>query len=535
MDASSVVNVMRLMNTPFRKLFTEMNYGFWAFNAWRDYMRSIRNMPKTTSDVAVPYKMFFKMIPDYAVGLVKGMKRAFGFHDNFISEMLKNKELISVVSSYGDKAGQKYSEAERQMQRHNIIPHEYSSKYTKAVEWLWNHWHNVGQGLETAPKVMVKRYLSRNFPELTSEEVGHILRVQVGSPAFLRQGRFTPFTNNLFMFSNAIKEGWRGDIEVFRERPAEFMWNVFQYNIMPKILMIMAAEGKFGTENEQIMSLIPEYDKTNYIIIPIGLDENEKAVYLRIPQDETAKFFAGAAWKVYSGDGLTDVLSFTSTAQIPSFSPWASVGSNLQQMAAGQIPHDSFRNKPAWSQQIQNAGGEFKRNAFMAHMWDSMGGGIIGKSKDVFGYEFTGDQDKIKGELENYMNMPVVSNLFGRFIKVSDEGLNDQNRKLFAPAIKQKAIDSILSNRFITKTIRAQSEGKTYTATPEEIEAVQRTQKTLKVRFNNINRKMKGTALLGAYINLSSDIEKATMMQDQIDKAAEGNEYAQSFIDMFSK
>ena len=37
------------------------------------------------------------------------------------------------------------------------------------------------------------------------------------------------------------------------------------------------------------MADISEYDKTNYIIIPIGVDENGKTIYSRVPTDETGR------------------------------------------------------------------------------------------------------------------------------------------------------------------------------------------------------------------------------------------------------
>ncbi|NIS37613.1 hypothetical protein GWN91_00100, partial [Candidatus Saccharibacteria bacterium] len=110
-------------------------------------------------------------------------------------------------------------------------------------------------------------YLKEKFPDMTTEEIGHLVRVRSGSPDFIRLGRGYPIYNNLLLFSNAAKEGYRGDYESFSENKAEFLWKQAKYTYIPKLLVMAAGIGLLGSQQKAIMEGASEYDKTNYFVI----------------------------------------------------------------------------------------------------------------------------------------------------------------------------------------------------------------------------------------------------------------------------
>ena len=161
------------------------------------------------------------------------------------------------------------------------------------------------------------------------------------------------------MFSNAMKEGWRGDLEVMKARPAEYAWKTVKYDIMPKMLMLAATHGFMGEDVKDIMDGVSDYDKTNYLIIPLGIDSNGKSVYFRVPQDETGRIFGGLFWKTINGQikdtGQTyeDFVAYTG-GQLPALSPLWTLISDTYSYFSGINPYDSFRQRPSINQTTFN-------------------------------------------------------------------------------------------------------------------------------------------------------------------------------------
>ena len=58
-------------------------------------------------------------------------------------------------------------------------------------------------------------------------------------------------------------------------------------------MMFLAARGLFGELLKELFRGVSEYDKTNYTIVPVGIDENGKVVYIRVPQDDSGRFVSG--------------------------------------------------------------------------------------------------------------------------------------------------------------------------------------------------------------------------------------------------
>jgi len=535
-DGEAIVTFMRAMNTPFRKIFTELNYGFWMFNVWRDYKRAVRNIPSSGPLVkTIPYLKFVQYFGSWVQGISPAFKSVYGIPSAIAKEMYKNNELISIENRWGDNKFDR--EHERMMKRWHQIPHKWDNNVTKPVQWLWRQWHNIGQGLERVNKMAGHIYLTKHHPNMTPEERGHIIRNQIGSPAFLRQGRWTPATNNMFMFSNAMKEGWRGDIEVMRERPVEFFYNVFQYNIVPKFIMLGMAQGYFGEENLTIMNAVSEYDKANYIIIPLGLTEKGKAVYMRIPQDETGRFFSGVGWKAMNqtfGDkeaNMSDFLAYGG-GQIPSMSPYYSLVKKFGQYNVEQNPYDDFRNAPAINKTKWEAGGDYRRNAFLGHVWDSSGGKIVMSARGRFSddiKEIESDmmsylQDTSFENLEGFLKVPGIENLVGRFVKVSDQGvreyLDPENSR------HKSAEQSLLTMQFLQKYMK----DKNYEGTQEELEAVAAKEKGLGIRIKKLMVNDNYNAFMQEFINAPSEAARIEILK-KIQKAAdEGNISAKEIL-----
>lgn len=190
----------------------------------------------------------------------------------------------------------------------------------------------------------------------------------------------------------------------------------------------MAGIGLFGKKMEDLMDKASEYDKSNYTIVHLGIDETGKAIYLRVPDDETGRFIGASLWKTLGifdpkkqeplGRQLSDIFSFLG-GQIPSVSPTLSTTDDIYQYLSGKNPYDSYRGRNVLSDDLYKANNWQTDKAFLGYVFNNVGGGIFFK----FG---ASSQPQAQGSLGEALNLPVVSNIAGRFIRVSDYGVTEQ-------------------------------------------------------------------------------------------------------------
>ncbi len=421
-ESALVAEVLRTTNIVWRELFVNRNPGFWLFNMMRDFERAAINLPGGT---------FINFLPEYVKGIKPAFKEAFNIPADITSEMNKKKMLISMESRWGLVSED--AAIERMLVSYGLKQSKWDNLVTKKFGKIWENWGNIGQGIERIPKIAGYRWLKKHT-NLTEKEIGHVVRTQVGSPDFLRKGKAYNIYNNLFLFSNAIKEGWRGDIEAAKDRPSEYAWKRAKYNFIPKIVMYGAALGLLGAWMRESMDNISEFDKSNYITIPLGELENGKTVYLRVPQDETGRFLGGILWKALDSGRPEDIANIFDymAGQAPTLTPTVGLVWDTIQYFSGKNPYDWFRGEKVIPEREFEAGGVRAHKEFLKHQAKQAGAGIIYK----FPYD---DLEKNKTLLEKILDAPILSNIIGRFLKVSDTGRRQRFKEVKEDVRKEAA------------------------------------------------------------------------------------------------
>ena len=105
-EVMQFVNFAYSLNAPYRKMFTELNPTFWAYNIFRDVNRTVLNLPKTT---------YLDLLGGFNNSFVKQMWKAwkptyrymYERHksiDKNIQEMLDRRLVISIFSKYRSRA-----------------------------------------------------------------------------------------------------------------------------------------------------------------------------------------------------------------------------------------------------------------------------------------------------------------------------------------------------------------------------------------------------------------------------------------------
>ena len=472
-----IVPVIRFMNKGFfRPLFIGFNLGFQSFNLMRDFFRYWKNIPGMTIGKAIGrYAQAGRISKIRGFGLPKNPSQK----DIEAFELLNKLEEEKVLSTTFNDLISGRSDVDKQVEKiladtgvKDFQPKPMLDRVPrfvkpaaqvldkagilKATSGMLGFIENLGNMIETLPKAAGVFELQNENGELTKDQKSFIRR-KIGSPDFLAGGTYKPITNEVFLFSNAIIQGIRSDIEVVADPKTRsgWMWKTAKLNLIPKLLMLAAMYGLFGDEWKEMMEDASEYDRTNYTIIPLGRDENGKTIYFRLPSDETGRLIGGLFWKTLRigqseqsiTSDLMDIVSLMG-GQVPSISPAISVISATTQYAAGQNPYDAFRGRQVLSDTVFKAGGWDADKAFMGWVFQQLGGGVFYR----FYHEPSAQREQSKAE--KFFNAPVIGNILGRFIRVSNYGQTEKLKAIEARVEKEKARETLDERKLINKYIK---------------------------------------------------------------------------------
>ncbi len=427
----AMVSGLRMMNSyVFRPLFIGFNLGFQAFNFVRDFSRAWKVIPDMT---------IWRMMQRYKQAYPLARTRAFGGKDageKWIQaakdlQKLEHDQVFSVTFNdiiMGETAEE--VQIERIMRTSGIEsfqpknPNKFIKPFAKFLDGI----KRIGDLIETLPKAAGFYEITDKAP-LTKADASFIRRY-IGSPDFLAGGHLKPVTNELFLFSNAIAQGIRSDLAIATNPKTRgaYWYKTMKVNILPKILMFLAGLGLFGAAVKKAMDDASEYDKTNYNVIPLGTDTDGKTIYFRMPQDESGRLIGALAWKALSSwtnrtpwtADLAQIASL-SAGQLPNISPTIPAAKAMFDYLSGQNPYDAFKNRNVLTDDVFAAGGMRAHKAFLGWEFNQLGGGIIQRF-----YAENGQPPATEGTVSKFVNLPVISNILGRFIRVTNYGTTEQ-------------------------------------------------------------------------------------------------------------
>jgi len=439
-QTNAVVEGFRFMNSKlFKPLFTTYNLGFQTFNVFRDFFRYYKNTPELTIG---------KALKSYGKALEPAKARAWGITNKTITEMEKSKVLGITYNDLIKGLTSEDKMVEAVLNKYDLNPTKSDAKKSlfKLPMAIMEQIEKTGNFVETIPKVAGYRHLQGKLP---AKELASFVRTSVGSPDFLRKGNGYGWYNDIFLYSNAMKEGMRADfnVAVSPRTRSGFWWKTMVTTILPKLLQFAGVLGLFGAGVKKMLGDASEYDKTSYTVLPLGVDENGKTVYLRIPQDETGRFIGGLTWKLlmltqeeeFGADDVAQLLSYTG-GQVPSLTPAITSLFGLTQFLAGQNPYDFFRGRNVIPDTEFKAGGKYSLKPFITWELNNLGAGVFIKTYT------TQQAPETKTWVQKIIEAPLLSNIVGRWLKVSDYGQKEENWKIIDD-LKQESAERSLERR----------------------------------------------------------------------------------------
>ena len=435
-----------------RKAFTEYNPAFWPVDLVRDSNRTVVMLEGASY---LDIKGGFKH--SYLKYLYKSVKPAYSSifkNGTPLTRMMEDESmLISSIEGYRGQAGQKATRLgidedtfmlEQLMKRWNDGKGKVKKwdEKTQSYKEMQGTFHELydeifgvngffgflgdnARAIARMPKIAsamyIKDAIERGEIKMTTREMGLRMQGDYGHPSFLRQGKYNQVTNNLLLYFNAFKEGWRSTAVRAVESPWSVSAKFVAYNVLPKVLQKALEVGAFGAPVAAFFYGVNKWDRDNYIIVGLGYDSEGRSVYLRIPQDESARVLTSTMYKIMSlnddkqlmgePDGAGEMAAFLGTSGLPNVNPVVSLISDLVTWMGGKTPYDDFRGTSAIDKTLDKAGG-WKKDVEIAKwfMNSYTGQGFYKfKKRDLVG---------VQTQLEEILGYPIVGTVLGRFVKI---------------------------------------------------------------------------------------------------------------------
>lgn len=483
---SVVLESLKVMNgRAFRPLFVTFNTGFQTWNIQRDFWRFYKNMSEMTVPRAL--KRYWQAVPLARV-------RAFGAGESpsaarrqALADLNEAEEARILSVTLGDLVSGRQvedTEIEDVLSRMGInakpaeAQHALLKPFVPILDWI----KKAGDFIETLPKAAAIYELKGqgSISQLTAAQRSHIRR-RIGTPDILAGGTLKPVQNEILLFSNVYIQGIRSDYEMATQPGTRqgWWWKTAKLNIAPALvkyaaifgigaLLKGAAGGDDGDDDTKAwrerlrqiytaFSGITEYDLTNYLTIPLGLDTDGSTIYVRLPMDDTGRVIHGLTWKALrtlGGDhpdvfaSAMQILDYT-IGQLPGVTPTLGGISDAAQFAAGGRVYDPFRNRFLFSEDEAKARDWRTVKKFVGYEFQQLGGSILWK---FYPGESRPEQ---RTKLQQILELPIASNIVGRSLRSTGYGRTERLRETQAQVERGEARRRLTEREALNETIRA--------------------------------------------------------------------------------
>ena len=379
-----------------------------------------------------------------------------GTQDPLIAKMLDNLAITPGDPMFHATVVRPVNTFDRMMEKFGLLPPAEQSRWNPQA-WpmvgpIFHAIETVGRINELTPKAAVFQIMTDKL-KWTPQEAAFYVRNYVGTPNYNRRGKHIGLANAFLPFINVWMQGWAADIALATkgykrgdrpdapgQSPAGWWMRWALTSGIWTVLKAAAVVGLLGAGLKRVFDGIPEHQKTNYDIVPLGrigtsdYDPEGKVAFVRLAKDPTDRLVAGMLYNLMvsaggfaakqglfgdelkAANGNLDTSVFAQrglsapAGDTPGLNPLLKIGGAWAAYLQGQNPIDSYRQS-----------GVLTDRQFVAGGWDAMKGMISWTFGETGASTFISYDPKAGMTLEQVKSLPVVNGL----VKVSDGGYRE--------------------------------------------------------------------------------------------------------------
>lgn len=451
--------------------FAALNYGFWPVGHWRDIRAFERRMPGSWIDKGplrgLPFGKFIPLgkkryMKYYASSLKAAWDSVFQNPNSLADEALRRGLLISREDPYLVPSGK--NSLDRLLLKFGQTPASWNGENVAGANRfvrIWNAYKKVGSVFERISKIAGMQYMDEHYPDMPEALKQRAIHQWAGSPDFLEKGRGNPLVDTLFIFYNPWKQSKRAEWRAWKENPLQrgahmlantalltgTLWALQEGLLKPILEKRMSSEDADDLAN--MMRAIPERDKARFHVIPLFWADRArgKVAYLALHLEEEERLANAALRAVLKGGAsmaeYEGAISYAG-GELPGVNPILKTASAwFEFMFLGQNPYDSFQARNILTKDEHEAGRGWAPMAKWTY--NNLSANLFGR----FGHESTIDPDPT--ELESILRAPVVSNLAGRWLRISNRGWFEEDDAVTSEIREERALLRLVGQEVIAK------------------------------------------------------------------------------------
>ena len=422
-----------------KSMFTANNPLFAIWNIQRDARSTLHNIPTTGLMGELT------LAPDLAWSYQRTIRdaylHAFKKHSTPLMRELLEGGLVIADRQWTARDRTNVDEYERMQAEFGLKPDKLENVFRKGARAIF---HDFNQMVEVWSKLAGFEYMKRKGL-VDQHDMRNIMRGIIGSPDFLTRGRYTMWTNMLFLYSNAQVQGLDAAYRAVKANPVRYMMRRMAYTIIPSLIMAYLA---FGDDDDdeikdyrEAFRAIPDYEKARMITFPVAWD-GSKVSWIPMPQDHIGELLHGMIWNTFASDDKSLKKIFNvAVGAVPmepgSLNPWLNLGRAAFEYAIGQNPYDLFRGRPAIDETIWRAGGFRSAEEFAKWAWNQTGGSTFGNFERPFQVRESGAA-----------GLPIIKPVMRRFLRTAEK------QDAAEPVDTERARTVVSAKDFATEHIR---------------------------------------------------------------------------------
>jgi hypothetical protein len=429
--------ILRLLSTGFQRLvygaIIRYNPAFQLFmSPARDLQRSLTNMPGGINGRA---RFVMRLLDPETWGASIDWAQGDVGKTQLMREMVESAATGGPHSAFGGRMGSDDDSIDAILRKFHLQDSKSRNIFARAIMAPLKAIEFAGQILQMLPKASAYKVLVKDMG-MPAPQAANTIRNHIGIPNYYKKGRhaqsagaIVPFLNIFLRSYESLQRNFRGAERNMNAKEWWLAW-LFTGGGLIAVLQTLAKEGVLGDELQKLYSRVPNWDMTNFAVLPLGNvstgDTGGKTAYLRLPQDEGLRVINGVVGKVLSasirsakGDPtapqLGDVFAGISS-QVPGQNTLIEVGQNWTTFLAGRNPRDDFRNRNILSEDQWLAGGWEATKPMLG--WTLGATGIT----NFFNYDT---------EADTFTEMTISATpVLNKFLKISDRGVYQNDLKL---------------------------------------------------------------------------------------------------------